>query len=498
MAIAITCLSILLLASVMKIVLLKRSSAALSKKNYTTLHGGVDFTNDMLEKISQTGEHDLLLEWISKFYLDKLKVNAVLLFHYDKSQESSNARFLSLATKGNDGRIEGAIKKGDSLNVDAELTRDFYWSKRPHLLTEKDMSSFLTPQLQEQTSTAVVTSFRYFEEDYLFLLLKSGEKNDFTQSEIEELYLYQTIADLVMQAQLNSAKMAEVDDRINDAHAEGMLQISTGIIHNIGNALTVLQLKVDEISSDALKADNELIELLDLQILADMKTRLDDGSLAEFLGSDDIGQTYIPSLSEALQVFASHHSDHYKQISELQDIFKKVSEIITLQQQFIGELGTENIESISAILEDSVTMCQTAMDECNITMKKTIDSHAEILVDPALMRQVFFINIKYGIYSNVASGAPDSTIELNCKTEDIDNVPSVVVDIIDSGSYRIVDLDSDMEEKNKTIQQKKRDLQFSKNRVEKYGGTYKIETALKGHGHVRITLPIYVGTESEE
>jgi hypothetical protein len=105
----------------------------------------------------------------------------------------------------------------------------------------------------------------------------------------------------------------EYEVNLRAAREEGMMQVSTGIIHNIGNAVTVAKLSVQELQDKLSAKKEERPESLIIgEILPQLKKHLQDEDIVDFLKNDQIGSQYFEIITELL----SHTNNLAEESSE--------------------------------------------------------------------------------------------------------------------------------------------------------------------------------------
>jgi len=284
------------------------------------------------------------------------------------------------------------------------------------------------------------------------------------------------------------------------AHEEGMLQISTGIIHNIGNGINVIQLALARLQEFG--SIQEISEFLKKEILPAIKKQVKEGKLQEFLTSDPQGKEYINVLDSVTEQIAKQTSDFNKEFDFINNKFHNITDIITLQQHFIGELGTENISPITPIIEDVLKMCQGPIEESGIILDKDFGTTADILIDTALFSHILLLLIKYAIESiNRVYRSPASLkIHTTQKSVEISEKVSkdfIEIIIVDNG-YGI---EFDPKQDNlydESLDQQTRDLWFCKQRIEKYEGKFQVKAEIGRGSTVTVMLPVYEKSSSSD
>lgn len=187
-------------------------------------------------------------------------------------------------------------------------------------------------------------------------------------------------------------------ERLRAAKEEGMLQVSTGVIHNIGNAVTVAKLSVRELE-DILTRTEERPESMILQeILPIIKKKVESGDIQHFLSEDPAGSQYLDVMNELLlhiqkSIETSDHS-----IKSLSSKLYHISGIIELQQRFVGELGTESMTSLAEVMTSAIKIFEETCNKRDVKIITDLEGETpKVLVDPSMMTQVFMNLIKNAV-----------------------------------------------------------------------------------------------------
>jgi signal transduction histidine kinase len=176
-----------------------------------------------------------------------------------------------------------------------------------------------------------------------------------------------------------------------------------------------------------------------------------------------------------------------------------ISEIIELQQRFMGELGTENMTQLKKVIEASVKIFDESFNKRGYKINTDLDSKVpEILVDASMLTQVFINFIKNAIEAMEIENAKGKAYVLNIslKTEKQDDKNYAVIKIEDNGPGIPDNIKAKMftfgfsTKKNKNSSSRGIGLHFCMDCIKKYGGGIDIETEVGKGTTFIITLPI--------
>jgi len=222
----------------------------------------------------------------------------------------------------------------------------------------------------------------------------------------EYLVRLNEIASLSLEAIRLFRERRQYEEKLRTAKEEGMLQVSTGIIHNIGNAVTVAKLTVLELQEKNPENAEHPETFILSEIIPRFKKELDEGNLQKFLKEDKSGQQHFEIITELLSHVNKSRLETVKLLTSLSNKLYHISEIIELQQRFMGELGTENMTSLSPVIESSVKIFEETCNKKGVTIKTTLDDKTpQVVVDPSMMTQVFINLIKNAVEAMEAEGS---------------------------------------------------------------------------------------------
>lgn len=381
-------------------------------------------------------------------------------------------------------------KSDDNFIFDSRIKKHFYWSADAHLLTD-NIGECLPDDQGGKYSSLIAGAFKIHKHDAFLLLVRKLDQKLFSMDDVKEFEPSFHIARAGMEIVNYVNENKHLSESIDKAHEEGMLQISSGIIHNIGNGMAVIKMTLEHL--EEFKSIIQLSQFLKDEVLPgvekDVKSLEGGSQLEEYL-------VVIKEIMDKINITAQGHNE---ELQKLHDKFQDVIEIISLQQQFIGELGTENVVSIKTILNEVVKMIQQPLEQGKIELKQDIKTMSEVLLDPALFRQVLLVICKYSINSINTSRHAKSYLEIaasnTAETETNENDEKITTKVIsieiNNNGYGI-EFDSNAEISGQSKDaQRHRELLFCKNKIEKYGGSFVIESSEGLGANVLISIPVY-------
>lgn len=333
---------------------------------------------------------------------------------------------------------------------------------------------------------------------FAFVIVVSGEDFDEHKlSEAEGNYLVRlnAIASLSIEAIRAFRERREYEKQLQTAREEGMLQVSAGIIHNIGNAITVAKLTALEMKEKFPEQFDQTPEaFLNGEIIPLIEEKIAKNEISEFLKNDKVGSQIIPMIKELLANIARRSKEMITHIKSLSDKLQHISEIIELQQRFVGELGTENLVPLSQVVESSIKIFDETFNKYKVAIGMHVEENLpKVLIDTSMMTQVFINLIKNAveamqnmpqerekkinifIYSELVNAKPFIAAKVEDNGPGID--PSILNKLFQFG----------FSTKEKSRHSRGYGLHSCLETVKKYGGDIKVESK-PGEGSSFIVL----------
>ena len=267
-------------------------------------------------------------------------------------------------------------------------------------------------------------------------------KDDFDSHRLNEsdgryLIRLAEIASLTLEVLNVFRERQEYKDQLQSAREEGMMQVSTGIIHNIGNAITVAKLSVLELQEKIItKAEERPETLIVEEMLPTLSRHVEAGDIADYLKKDEVGSQYLDIIKELMTHRNNSLEAAGQQLKSLSDKMFHISEIIELQQRFVGELGTENMTQLGNVVDAAIKIFEETFNKRGVKIVTHLNPAVpEVLVDSSMMTQVFMNIIKNSVEAIDLENDHDKHYQLEIKLyeEEVGGVPMLVTAIGDNG-----------------------------------------------------------------
>lgn len=349
----------------------------------------------------------------------------------------------------------------------------------------------------------LVAPIKFRNEIYGCIIVTS--KNDYDTHKLTEndgffLMRLAEIASLSIEVIKDFNKRQDYEKQLQLAREEGMTQVSSGIIHNIGNAITIAKLTICSLQEMmTFKSENRPETVILEDMLPKISTELTSGNLQNFIANDKIGKQYPEILKELVERLRDNALESAKMLESLNSKLTHISEIIELQQRFVGELGTENMTQLSTIIDAATKIFEESFNKHGVKIETILkDGLPEILVDASVITQVFINIIKNAIESMDAESLPDKnyTLHITVDSEERNGKKYVWAEVKDNGPGIAPEVKDRIFEfgfttKNKDFPASRGiGLHFSLDAVNRYGGIIEF-ISNSGEGTTfKVLLPV--------
>lgn len=185
---------------------------------------------------------------------------------------------------------------------------------------------------------------------------------------IMDVRLYSTLADHISSAINGTMLFDELElgyRRLMDqARKKGMADISTGVLHNIGNVLNSINVTIHTIKESMASCPvNDLLAANEM-----LKKHMDD--LDDFMKNDPKGELLMQFYAALGDYFRSYYDRLRANIAKLNEKIYIINDIIFAQQKYtVIKPGLEPLE-LSAVVEDVVKLYSANIEKYNIKVER--------------------------------------------------------------------------------------------------------------------------------
>jgi signal transduction histidine kinase len=205
------------------------------------------------------------------------------------------------------------------------------------------------------------------------------------------------------------------EELIHKAVDAGRAQISSMVLHNIGNAVTPVKIHMEAMKRDNLQQLSHYIErsFLDLSGHA--------GEIQRYIHEDPQGKEVFSFMGRAIEAMKAGARARDEVINRLNETLAYISDILTLQQKYVAkEMGAKELVDLNSVIEDAVHMQASALEKRGITIRKDLTrSLSKIVIDKSRLMQVLVNLIKnaYEAVDEVAKEGREKAITLRSYQE---------------------------------------------------------------------------------
>lgn len=209
---------------------------------------------------------------------------------------------------------------------------------------------------------------------------------------------------------------------VHASREAGMAEVATGVLHNVGNVLTSVNLTVQNVQ-DRVAASR----IGHLQRAVDMIQR-ERHRLADFLETDSVGKQLPDFLARLSENFATDNQLLRADLESLGKHCEHIREIVVTQQSSATSLGL--IENIAPeqLFEDALRLTAESLDRHHIKLERDFFPTATVRADRHRVLQILVNFIRNAKDSLQEAGPADACIRVRVSTGDQNFVALAVSD----------------------------------------------------------------------
>lgn len=497
-----------------KIIITKRLSKSIAKGVTKERNATADILRLSRQVIASQSKEKEFLPYFIKYTIRSLKANggAILLSGEDNHFYGAAVSGTFPPLKEVSAQIETQLLGHDKRHT--EFFRGFktkftvkelekLCGPRNFVFFQHEAPDSFPERFTKEAPLSLMTPIRVDNKIYGCIIVTS--KDDFDSHKLSRndgVYLIRLaeIAALCIEVIKDFSKRQEYEKQLQSAREEGMTQVSSGIIHNIGNAITIAKLAVNGLIENFNVPEKDRPENLILEtIIPKMEEELKKGKLDEFLKKDKGGKEFIGAEKELLGHISKTNKESSAMLKSLSDKLFHISEIIELQQRFVGELGTENMTHLDRIIDASVTIFDESFNKRGYHINVDVEPHIpEVLVDSSMLTQVFINFIKNAVEAMETENNKSKKygLDINLVSDKREDKNFAVVQIKDNGPGITDEVKAKMfdfgfsTKTDKNTSSRGIGLHYCKDCIKKYGGSIEVESKLGEGTTFSIFVPI--------
>ena len=177
---------------------------------------------------------------------------------------------------------------------------------------------------------------------------------------------------------------------VNKAMEAGRAQLSAMILHNIGNAVTPVRVRLEKIKSDELKQVADYLETCYLDL-----TGHADG-LQRYVNDDPRGKEIFSYMGSLIDSLKEHDEKRASATNKIEDAVSYISDILSMQQVYAAtEQEIKELTSLNRLIEHGIEMQSSSLEKRGIVLKQNLEPNLpKLLVDKSRLMQVLINLIK--------------------------------------------------------------------------------------------------------
>jgi PAS domain S-box-containing protein len=205
----------------------------------------------------------------------------------------------------------------------------------------------------------------------------------------QELSTYRNKLEQMVEDRTRELKKAQ-EKLISQAMEAGMAQVAAMGLHNIGNAVTPLNVLMDTLQKSELAEISHYLE----KCFLDLKSHASD--LDHYLDHDARGKQVFAYMGELIDSLITQNRKQADTFNRMDKALAYISEILSLQQTYASrEQEVKELVDLNDLMDDAIRMQLGAMEKRRIIVKKQFDdSVPKLLIDKNRLMQVIVNFIK--------------------------------------------------------------------------------------------------------
>jgi PAS domain S-box-containing protein len=209
---------------------------------------------------------------------------------------------------------------------------------------------------------------------------------------------------------------------IDASRTAGMAEVATGVLHNVGNVLTSLNVSASVVATGLRQSKAETLG----RVSALFTEHRDD--LGAFLTTDPKGQR-IPEFLASLARHSVEERDHLlNEVASLQENIDHIKEIVTMQQAYATMAGVREPLDPVKLMEDSLRMNLGALARHEVDVEREFELCPPVLAEKGKVLQILINLIRNAKYAADEGRAENRRVTLRVARSGPDHVELVVAD----------------------------------------------------------------------
>jgi PAS domain S-box-containing protein len=193
---------------------------------------------------------------------------------------------------------------------------------------------------------------------------------------------------------------------ISASRIAGMAEVATGVLHNVGNVLTSLNVSANVLSSGLRYSKSDSVGKL-AQLLEEHRH-----DLGAFLTSDPKGRR-VPEFIESLSQHLIEERDRMvNELTALQQNIDHIKEIVSMQQSYATMAGVVEPLEPALLVEDALRMNAAALMRHSVAVVREFHPVPRVRVERSKVLQILVNLIRNAKYAVDDAGGADKVVTI--------------------------------------------------------------------------------------
>lgn len=212
---------------------------------------------------------------------------------------------------------------------------------------------------------------------------------------------------------------------LEESRRSGMAEIATGVLHNVGNVLTSINVSVNLLSDRVGRSKvSSLVKAAGL-----IREHADD--LPRFISEDERGQHLPAFIMQAAGHLDNEMNELASELASLIERTQHVQEIINTQQSYATAGGVTEKIALADVLQDALRINDAGLERHGVKLRLEVGELPPVIVDKHKLLQVLVNLISNAKYA-ADKGKPDRWVLVRLNLTEPDN-EHVRVEVVDNG-----------------------------------------------------------------
>ncbi|MCP4629757.1 MAG: HAMP domain-containing protein [bacterium] len=205
----------------------------------------------------------------------------------------------------------------------------------------------------------------------------------------EELKRHQEHLELLVRERTRELEEAQ-QEMVNKAMEAGRAQLAAMVLHNIGNAMTPINVQIEAMKEGGAEAVAGYLE----KCYHDLNANIAD--LSTYVNSDPRGKEIFKYMGELVAAVKTEQNRNDDALEKMDRAISYVSEILVMQQSYAaGEQEFKQSVDLNVLIDDAIQIQIGSFDRKGIAVEQDLDAHLpRVLIDKNRLMQAIINLIK--------------------------------------------------------------------------------------------------------